>query len=133
MTIPRSWRSGHAGRSTRPSALPQGRGRRSPSGSSRLPLGEHQEFRVDLANDPVAAVVIVGVEARVDSLDSMTDALVRYTPTETVMRPRFSPLERFINSLLITERRIWSATVSAWRKPGLGGKPPRRQLVHNPS
>jgi len=72
MTIPRSWRSGHAGRSRRPGALPQGRGRRSQSGSSHLPIGEHQEFRVDLANDPVAAVVLGGVEARVDSLDSMT-------------------------------------------------------------
>jgi hypothetical protein len=36
------------------------------------------------------------------------------------MRPRFSSVERFINSLLITERRIWSATVSAWHKPVLG-------------
>jgi DNA transformation protein and related proteins len=42
-----------------------------PSGSSHLPIGEHQEFRVDLANDPIAAVVLGGVEARVDSLDSI--------------------------------------------------------------
>jgi hypothetical protein len=63
-----------------------------------------------LANDPVAAVVFGGVEARVDSLDSMTgtrscDGKLA-TPTEIVMRPRFSPVERFINSLLTAERRI---------------------------
>ena len=35
--------------------------------------------------------------------------------TPEFMRPRFSPVERFINSLAITARRMWSATVTAAR------------------
>ena len=42
------------------------------------------------------------------------------TPTEIVTRPRISPVDFFFNSFAITARRMWSATVSAWRNPVLG-------------
>ena len=42
------------------------------------------------------------------------------TPTEMVTRPRCSPVERFISSLAMTARRMWSATVMAARSAVFG-------------
>ena len=81
------------------------------------------DFRIGLAHHPVAAMPLGGIEAGVGALDQglRAVALCRVaTPIEIVTRPRCSPVERFISSLVMTARRMWSATVIAERSTVLG-------------
>ena len=76
------------------------------------------DFRVGLAHHAVAAAALGRIEAGVGALDQRLRRVVLVqvaTPIEIVTRPRCSPVERFISSLLITARRMWSATVIAER------------------
>ena len=81
-------------------------------------------FRISFAHHAIAAISFGGIETCVGALDRAIErcrprASVA-TPTEIVMRPRCSPVERFISSLVITARRMCSATVIAARNTVLG-------------
>ena len=91
--------------------------------AARESVARTPEFRVDLANDPVAAVVLGGVDARVDSLDSITGRarpMGSLPPRPRLSCGRDSRRSAFHQFLADCRAADMSATVSPWRKPVIG-------------
>ena len=80
-----------------------------PRRQATLGFAAGREFRIGFADHAVAAVALGRVEAAVGARDQRLHgvAVARgRQPTEIVTRPRFWPVERFINSFDITARRM---------------------------
>ena len=91
--------------------------------SGHFRLRDRRDLGVGLAHHAVAPAALGRIEAA--SARSISACAARpcaaiATPIEIVTRPRCSPVERLINSLVTTARRMWSATVSAARSGVFG-------------
>jgi hypothetical protein len=94
---------------------PRAGGADSGLGDARFALGG------GLANDAITPLALGGVEAVVGELDQRLRGVVgTQRRNADGNRHPAEPLDRFINSLAMTARRMWSATAIAERKVVLG-------------